>query len=95
MSKSDEQDRIAESKCDLWGQIWSIMDIWPLAAILDFAINEKFLSRLVLRVKYYVHAKFCPNLMNQIQMPSGNVIYGVKFGRFLTFDLRQTSLILH
>ena len=43
------------SKCraemSLWGQIWSILDLWPPAAILDFAINEKFLRRLVFRVK--------------------------------------------
>ena len=50
-SKSDERDTYAKLKCDFWGQIWSILDLWPPAAILDFAINDKFLCRLVLRVK--------------------------------------------
>ena len=49
----------------------------------NFALNEQFLYRLVCRIKQYVHAKFCPNLMNEIQMPSHNVICSVKFGRFL------------
>ena len=65
------------------GQIWSILDLWPLAAILNFAINENFLHRLVFRIKKYVHVKFCPNLMNGNQMPSQNVICGsnlVNFG---------------
>ena len=30
-------------------------------------------------VKLYVHAKFCPNPMNGIQIQSQNVICGVKF----------------
>ena len=32
--------------------------------------------------------------MNGIQMPSWNVIFGVKFGRFWTFDLQRPSWIL-
>ena len=27
LSKFDEQDSFAEPKCDLWGQIWSILDL--------------------------------------------------------------------
>ena len=41
-----------------------------------------------------IHAKLCPNRLNGIQMPSRNVIYGVKFGRFWTFDRRPPSWIL-
>jgi hypothetical protein len=44
-------------------------------------------------VKKYVLAKFYPNLMNGIQKPSQNVIYGGKFGRFWTFGLWQPSWI--
>ena len=74
--------KVAERKCDLWSQIWSVLNFWPQAAILDFALFDKFLRKLVCRVKKYDHDKFCPNLINEIQMPSRNVICGVKFGRF-------------
>ena len=47
LSSSDEREPNAEPKCYLWGQIWSILDFWPLAAILNIAINEKYLLRLV------------------------------------------------
>ena len=53
------------------------------AAILDIEENEKFFRTVVPRVKKYVHAKFCPNLMKEIHMPSRNVIVGsnlVDFG---------------
>ena len=49
--KSDEGGPNADPKCDLWGQIWSVLDLRPPAAILDFAINEKFLHRFVCRIK--------------------------------------------
>ena len=38
------------------------------------------------RVNYYVHSKLCHNKMSGIQMANRNVICGVKFGWFLTFD---------
>ena len=38
------------------------------------------------RVKYYVCAKFCQNQMSSILTLNRNVICGVKFGWFLTFD---------
>ena len=41
LSKSDEPDLNAEPKCNLWGQIWSIFDIWPKATILNFEKNQK------------------------------------------------------
>ena len=50
LSSSDEREPNAEPNCYLWGQIWSILDFWPLVAILNIAINEKFLLRLVYRV---------------------------------------------
>ena len=50
LCKSDEREGFAEPKCDLWGQIWSIFELWPLATIFDFAINEKFLHKLVFKV---------------------------------------------
>ena len=61
---------------------------------LDFEKNEKFFHMLVSKFKQYAHAKFCPNRMNRIQMPSQNVICGVKLGRFWTFDRRPSSGIL-
>ena len=69
LSKSDEREPNAEPK------ILSILDLWSPAIILDFAVNEKFLRRIVWKVKLYVNAKFCPNLMNGNQMPSRNVIF--------------------
>ena len=93
-AKSKMAARGQMSKINLWGQIWSILDLWPPAAILDFALTDKFVLKLVIGVKKYVHAIFCPNLMKEIHMPSQNVISGVKFGRFWTFDPRQPSLIL-
>ena len=53
---------------------------------MDFVLTEKILHKLVCMVKKYGHAKFCQNLMNEVQMLSRNVICGVKFGRFWTFD---------
>jgi hypothetical protein len=29
LSKSNEQEPNAEPKCNLWGQIWSFLDLWP------------------------------------------------------------------
>ena len=42
------------------------------AAILDFEKNEKFFHRLIPRVKYYIHAKFCLDPMNRIQVIAKN-----------------------
>ena len=69
-------------------------DLWPPTDIFDFALTDEVVRKLVCRVKKYIHDKFCPNLMNEIQMPSRNGICGVKFGRFWTFDRRQPSWIL-
>ncbi len=42
---------------------------WSLpAAILDFEKNEKFFRRVVPRVKQYVHAKFCLDPINRIEV---------------------------
>jgi hypothetical protein len=57
--------------------------------------SDKFLRKLVCMVKKSVHAKFCPNQMNGIKMPSENVICGIRFSRFWTFDLWRPSWILH
>ena len=80
LSKSDERNLYAEPKCDLRGQIWLIFDLWTPAAILDFRKNRKFFHKLVCEVNKYVRARFCPNRMNRICMPSRNVFCGVKFG---------------
>ena len=56
------------------------------AAILDFAIGQKFFGRLVLRVDQYVPGKFCPNQMNGIHLPSQNLISEPKFCRNSNFD---------
>ena len=48
----------------------SKFNFWLAAGILDFEKNEKRFHMLVPRVKWYVHAKFCPNQMNGIEMPS-------------------------
>ena len=89
--QTDERDPNVEPKCYLWGQIWSILDLWPLAAILDFTLTDKFLLKLVSRVKKYVHAKFCPNLMNGIQMPSRNVICGLTGSNLVDFGPLTTG----
>ncbi len=52
----------------------NLIDFGPPAAILDFVLTDKFLHKLVSRVKKYVHAKFCTNVMNEIQMASSNVL---------------------
>ena len=92
LSKSDEREPNAEPKCDLWGQIWSILDLWPPAAILDFALTDKFVLKLVIGVKKYVHAIFCPNLMKEIHMPSQNVIVGSNWS---ILDIWTPAAILH
>ena len=88
--KSDERDPFAKLKCDFEPKF----NFWPLVAILNFEKNEKFFCRLVSRVILYVHAKFCPNRTNGIQMPGRNVICGVKIGQFWTFYRRPPSWIL-
>ena len=84
------------TKCraKMWfvGQIWSILDLWPLAAILNFAINEKFLHRLVFMVKEYVHAKICQNQTNRNCLLCQNVVLGVNFGH-LTSNLTSVTLV--
>ena len=52
------------------------------------------MQRRMSKVKNYVHAKFCQNKMSGIQTPNWNVICGVKFGWFLTFDQRPQFLTL-
>ena len=47
LSKSDERNMYAKLKCDLWGQIWLIYDLWTPATILDFEKNQKFFHKLV------------------------------------------------
>ena len=93
MAARDQRSKIWLQKSHFgsaFGSCLSGLDIWPPVAILDFALNEKFLHMYVCRV----HAKLSPNRMNGILMPSRNVICGVYFCRFWTFDLWQLSWIL-
>ena len=46
MAKSDEQNLHGEPECDLWGQIWLIVYLWPLVAILDFGKYNIFFRSL-------------------------------------------------
>ena len=84
-------------------QIWFVgsnlvdFGLFFLAAILDFAINEKFLCRLVWKVRLYVHAIS----MSKSDERDSNAeqkcdLWGdwVKFGRFWTFDHWRPSWIL-
>ena len=48
------------------------------AAILDFAIGKKYFRKLVPRVEEYLLAKFCPNRIKGIHLPSRNVIFEPK-----------------
>ena len=51
LSKLDEQDPNAKPRCHLCGQISSILDLGPKAAILNFEENQKFFRMLGIRVK--------------------------------------------
>ena len=64
------------------------------AAILDFAIGKKFFRKLVPMVEQYLPAKFCPNRIKGIHLPSRNVIFEPKLCRNSIFDRRQPSWIL-
>ena len=61
------------------------------AAILDFEENEKLFRRVVPRVKYYVHAKFCLDPIYWIEVIAKPL---KKHNASQIFDRRRPSWIL-
>ena len=49
LSKSYEWDPNAKPKCNLWGQIWSVLDLRPKASNVNFEKNLKYSVELFLR----------------------------------------------
>ena len=92
-SKIDSTNHILALHLDPVHPIWTKFDMDILLDLLT-NLTDKFLHKLVCRVKKYVYAKFCPNLINEIQMLNRNVISRVKVGRFWTFDPQRPSWIL-